>query len=226
MPRLLSGIGLLTILSVVIFTSCETEEEIPTKTRMEGVWVLEEAINPNGDTVTSRVRFPICAFHLSSDGTIVSTAGPLIMYIVYGNNKYTEIFSKIDQVFNYAGFDFNGGEYFVAGGVTNRFTLEMKLEGAPGMKTLKDLLTIIGLDASYLEFIVYHKFMDVAISFNEDASEMYWSIDSETTAVYNKKDQYGNYVLWQGWPVNNFQQITMKFSKKVKDLQTLVQEAA
>lgn len=53
------------------------------------------------------------------------------MFIVYGDNKYTQIASDVDQVFNYAGLDFNGGEFFVEDGVVDRFTLEMKLQACP-----------------------------------------------------------------------------------------------
>ena len=119
----------MTLLTVIsLFFSC-TVEETPTKTKMEGVWEVTTVYNEQSTDITKRVEFPVVAFHLSSDGTIISTSGPLIMYMVYGDNKFTSIASKIDQVFNYASLDFNGGEFFVGGGVQDKFTLEMKLEG-------------------------------------------------------------------------------------------------
>ncbi len=208
----------------IFFSSC-TKDETPTKTLMEGVWTVKHVYDANGSDHASQLNFPITAFHLSSDNTVISTASPLIMYIVYGDNKYTEIASKIDQVFNYAGLDFNGGEYFVDGGVVNRFTLEMKLEGLPGQKSLTTLLDMLGITQDYLDVVVYHKFMDVGISFADENKTMTWSIDEKTTAVYNTKDNHGNYVLWGGWPVNNFSRCSIVLERQTKDLTQIVTDA-
>lgn len=67
--------------------------------------------------------------------------------------------------------------------------------------------------------------MNVKINFSENYETMFWEIDEQTTAQYNKKDKYGNYVLWQGWPVNNFSKVQIRLEKQVKDLRELVQEA-
>ncbi len=209
----------------IIITSCK-EEEPPTKSNMEGVWVAKHVYNSNNQDIISQLEFPIVAFHLSSDGTIISTAGPLIMYIVYGESKYTEIASKIDQVFNYATLSFNGGEFFVGGGVQPRFTLEMKLEGLPGQKALTTLLDLLGVTNDWLDVVVYHKFMDVAIDFSNSYKTMTWRLDSQTAAVYNKKDVYGNYVLWMGWPVNNFQRCEVVFEKSSMDIRDVVTAAS
>jgi len=192
---------------IISFSSCDflLQEEPPTKTQMEGVWAVTKAYDVGtGKDITNRVNFPITAFHLSSDGTIISTAGPLIMYIVYGDSKFVNIASSIDQVFNYASLNFNGGEFFIGGGVQTRFTLEMKLEGLPGQAALTTLLEMLGIGNDYLDVVVYHKFMDVKVDFSENYETMYWEIDNMTTAVYNTKDNHGNYVLWHGWPVNKF----------------------
>lgn len=212
------------VFSALFLASCE-QDETPTKTRMEGVWTVKHVYDINDVDHASKLNFPITAFHLSSDNTVISTASPLVMFIVYGDNKYTQIASSIDQVFNYAGLDFNGGEYFVAGGVVDRFTLEMKLEGLPGQKTLTTLLDLLGISNDYLDMVVYHKFMDVGISFTDDNNTMIWTIDDKTTAVYNTKDNYGNYVLWGGWPVNSFTRCTIVLQKQVKGLNEVVQDA-
>ena len=211
-------------ITLVVFLSSCAKEETPTKTRMEGVWRVTHVYDQNGIDHAPSLNFPITAFHLSSDNTIISTASPLIMFIVYGDNKYTQIASDIDQVFNYAGLDFNGGEFFVDGGVVDRFTLEMKLEGLPGQKSLTTLLDMLGITQDYLDMVVYHKFMDVGITFADD-NNMTWYFDSGTTAVYNSKDNHGNYVLWGGWPVNNFTRCTIIFEKELKDLNQVVQDA-
>jgi len=209
----------------LIFSSCEELEQIkpPTKTSMEGVWKATLVTNSNGDDITSQLSFPVVAFHLSSDGTVISTAGPLIMYIVYGQNKYTQIASSIDKVFDYSTLSFNGGEFFIGGGQQSRFTLEMKLEGLPGQKALTTLLGLIGVGNDYLDVVVYHKFMNVAVNFSNNYQTMTWTIDEGTSAVYNKKDNFGNYVLWNGWPVNNFQHCQITLTKQSKDIRDVVQ---
>lgn len=216
---------ILPLVLLAIFSSCKKEEAFQTKQNMEGVWTATNVTNAAGQDITSRVSIPVVGFHLSSDGTIISTAGPLMMYVVYGENKYTEIASQIDQVFNYATYSFNGGEFFVGADEQKSFTLEMKLEGIAGTKTLKTLLQLMGIDASYLEFVVYHKFMNVGIDFADNNNTMIWTIDGSTTATYNKKDVNGNYVLWNGWPVNSFQHCTIRFTKQSRDLRTVVAEA-
>ncbi len=212
---------------IIGFNACDlVQDEPPTKTQMESTWQVTQAINTEtGADFTSQINFPITAFHLSSDGTIISTAAPLIMYIVYGDSKYTQIGSQIDQVFNYASLNLNGGEFFIGGGVQTRFTLEMKLEGLPGQQALTTLLGIIGIGNAYLDVVVYHKFMDVGVEFSEDYNTMVWTIDGVTTDVYNTKDNQGNYVLWNGWPVNNFTHVEVTMEKRVKDIPDLIQDA-
>ena len=217
----------LILIALAIFgSSCDKlfEDEQPTKSSMEGVWMVEKVVNEEGQDITNKVAFPIVGIHLSRDRTIISTAGPLIMYIVYGENKYTEIASKIDQVFNYTTLDFNGGEFFIGGGVQKNFTLEMKLEGLPGQKALTTLLEMIGIGNDYLDVVVYHKFHDISVEFYDDYNSMIWTIDEQTSAVYNTKDNYGNYVLWYGWPTNSFQKCQILLRKQVKDLKDLIRD--
>lgn len=214
--------------AALILFSCDTlfQEETPTKTKMEAVWEVTSVLNSNNQEIVNQLRFPILAFHLSSDNTVISTAGPLVMFIVYGDNKYAQISSQIDQVFNYASLNFNGGEFFIGGGTQSRFTLEMKIEGVGGVSALTSLLELIGINPSFRFPVIYHKFMDVKVSFYEKDETMIWEFDSMTTAVYNTKDNYGNYILWQGWPVDNFQKCKITLKKRSKELRDLVQEAS
>ncbi len=215
------------IISSFFLVSCELfQEEPPTKSSMEGVWEVTSVITSSNQEIVQNLKFPILAFHLSSDNTVISTAGPLVMYIVYGENKYAQISSHIDQVFNYASLSFNGGEFFVGGGTQSRFTLEMKLEGVGGVSALTTLLELIGINPTFRVPIIYHKFMDVKVSFAEKYETMILELDGTTTAVYNTKDSYGNYVLWQGWPVDNFQRCKITLQKRSKDIRDLVQEAS
>jgi hypothetical protein len=193
---------------------------------MEGVWVAAEAEDSSGASILSKTARPIVAFHLSSDRTMLSTAGPVMMYIVYGDNSYTQIASTIDQVFNYVGLDFYGGEFFIAGGVVDRFTLEMKLEGLPGQKALTDLLGLLGIGNDYLDVLVYHKFVDVKVEFGAtDNDTMVWTFDDTTWAEYSTKDYQGNKIPWLGWPVTTFTRCRFVLARKVQDLRTLVGEA-
>jgi hypothetical protein len=216
---------ILPLVLLAIFSSCKKEEEIQTKQKMEGCWTATSITNAQGQDITNKVSVPIVAFHLSSDGTIISTAGPLITYVVYGDGKYTQIASQIDQVFNYATLSFNGGEFFVGSDEQKSFTLEMKLEGISGTKTLKTMLQLFGIESSYLEFVVYHKFLNVGVEFADNFNTMIWTIDGSTTAAYNKKDTQGNYLLWNGWPVNNFQHCTIRLAKQIKDIRDVVSTA-
>jgi len=209
------------VLVLISFSSC-VKEEPPTKSLMEGVWEVTEAYNENGENIMQQISFPAVAFHLSSDNTVISSAGPMIMFIVYGQSKYTQIASKVDQVFNYASLDFNGGEFFIGGGVQNRFTLEMKLEGLPGQKALTTLLDLLGITNDYLDMVIYHKFMDIYVELDATHETMTWEFDNNTHAVYNSKDNFGNYVLWQGWPVENFSKCRFVLKKRVKDLKDVI----
>jgi len=214
---------LFVVVFLTLLASC-LKDETPTKTKMEGVWEVTNVYNAQGTDITNKVEFPVVAFHLSSDNTVISTAGPLIMYVVYGDNKYTQIAADIDQVFNYVSLDVTGGEFFIGGGVQDRFTLEMKLEGLPGQKALTTLLDMLGITQDYLDLVIYHKFMDVGVSFDVTGDQMTWTIDDQTTAVYNTKDNYGNYLLWQGWPVNSFSKCSIVLKKRSVELKDIVTE--
>jgi hypothetical protein len=84
---------------------------------------------------------------------------------------------------------------------------------------------MFGIESSYLEFVVYHKFLNVGIEFEDNYNTMIWTIDDQTTAAYNKKDTQGNYLLWNGWPVNNFQHCTIRLKKQTKDIRDIVTAA-
>ncbi|OPZ98662.1 MAG: hypothetical protein BWY70_01169 [Bacteroidetes bacterium ADurb.Bin408] len=212
------------LITIILFSTSCLKDQTPTKTLMEGVWEVTEAYNENGENILPQIGFPVSVFHLSSDNTVISSAGPMIMYIVYGKNKYTEIASQIDQVMNYASLDFNGGEFFVGGGVQSRFTLEMKLEGLPGQKTLTTLLDLLGITNDYWDVVIYHKFMDVYVEIDESKETMTWEFDNATHAIYNTKDNYGNYILWQGWPVQNFSKCRFVLTKRVKDIKEVISD--
>ena len=210
--------------SLFIFSSCE-KEKTPTRTLMQGIWTVQHVYDASGVDHAAQLNFPITAFWLSDDNSVVSTAAPLMMYVVYGDSKYTQIASDIDQVFNYAGLKYNGGEFFLEDGVVDRFTLEMKLQGLPGQHSLTELLSLLGVNSSFLNTVVYHKFINVGVAFADDNNTMTWTIDDNTTALYNTKDAQGNYILWGGWPVNSFTRCSIVLSNQSKSLDDIVTEA-
>lgn len=223
-------IGIVCIACAIGFSTCELEEEKPTPTRelMQGVWEITEAYDTEtGDTITGKTKVLYSGIHLSSDGTVISTAGPLVTYLVYGDSKWTEISSIVDQVFNYANLSFNGGEYFTKDDrVFDRFTLEMKLEGIGGSKSLEDILSIFNIEVKWLKTVVYHKFLNVEIEVDEDNPDyMVWTFDSVTTTSYNTKDYTGTPVFWGGWTAP-FRKCKWVLEKRSKSLEELVKEAS
>lgn len=228
----ISSIALLPVLALLLFCSCdwldldELIEQDPTKSRMEGIWEVTEAYNEDGESILEEISFPMTGFHLSSDNSIESTAGPMVSLIVYGENAYTQVASKIDQFFNYADLNLNGGEWFIDNGPVDRFTLEMKLEGIPGQSTLKEFLEWFEIKPAFIEEVVYHKFMDVKVTFEDfNDTMMTWEFDNSTEARYNIKDQYGNYVSWGGISTDTFQKCTFVLTKRVKDLKDIIKDA-
>jgi hypothetical protein len=198
-------VGVPLLISIVSFlgSGCDWMIQQPTtKERMMGVWEVTDARDQNNVSILGQIGFPVAAFHLADANSVNSTGGPMFMNIVYGNSKYTQIASTIDQVFDYTQLSLTEGEWFIEGGYPDRFTIEIKLQGLPGQATLTTLLNALGIAQNYLDATVYHKFMDVSVTFPElSDSVMVWEFDNQTTAVYNIKNSYGNYVAWNGWPV-------------------------
>jgi hypothetical protein len=200
--------------------------EPTTKEKMIGVWEVTEATDETGASILNDIKFPIAAIQLSEGNSLNSTAGPMFMKIVYGKSQYTKIASQIDQVFQYASLDLTEGEWFITGGYPERFTAEIKLEGLPGQKSLTTLLNTLGIAQNYLDVTVYHKFIDVHVTFDHGSDTiMTWEFDNQTTAVYNTKDSQGNYVLWNGWPVSSFGRFRFVMTKRVKTIRQLIQGA-
>lgn len=194
-----------------------------TKEKMMGVWQVTEAYDENGASIINDINFPVTVFQLSEANSMNSTAGPMFMKIVYGKSKYTDIASKVDQVFHYSSLTLTEGEWFIEGGYPTRFTCEVKLQGAPGQSSLTTLLNALGIAKNYLDLTVYHKFMDVSVSFEESSdSTMTWEFDNQTTAVYNTKDSHGNIVLWGGWPTSSFGRFKFILTKRIKTVQQLI----
>ena len=171
-PR--SSICPLVAVPLLFLFSCDLldlsfESPPTTKEMMMGVWEVVEAEDENGDSILSDISFPVTAYHLAEANSVNSTGGPMFMNIVYGNSKYTQIASKIDQVFDYTSLSLTEGEWFIKGGYPDRFTIEMKLQGLPGQSALTTLLNALGIAKNYLDMTVYHKFINVKVTFPDSS---------------------------------------------------------
>ena len=202
-------------------------EQDPTKTRMEGVWEVTEAYNEDGESILDSISIPVTLFHLQGNQGLISTAGPMTTYLVYGGSKYATVASKIDQIFNYANIEPGDGEWFIEGGQVTRFTIELKLEGIPGQSSLTDLLGWLGIGGDYLDMVIYHKFIGVKVTFDDWIDTvMTWEFDNSTEAVYNIKDKTtGDYKPWSEWSTDKFSRCKFVLNKRSKDIDDLIRDA-
>ncbi len=230
--RLANKVQLLALM-IVLFSCDKLDLETPTKTRMQGTWELTAAEDEEGNDIKSKVAFPVTAVQLTDDNGVLGTQGPMFTYVVYGGSNWVTANAKIKQAFDYANFRFNTGEYFVETGVTKRATIEAKLQATALAGGLTDILTILGVGNGFLQQVVYHKFINVGVSFereyprgsgNSGVEIMIWEFDNQTTATYNYKDAQGNLLLWNGWPVDNFTRCKFTFTKRVTGLNEIVSE--
>ena len=153
------------LVSVTFFSSC-TKEPTATKILMQGNWQLTAATDANGNDILSKVTFPVTVIQLTDDNGMLGTHAPLATRVVYGDTKWTEASGKMNQLFDYANFRFNTGEFFVGEGSVDNFTIEFKLQAtAIGGGVLSDVLSIFGVANGWLQQTVYHKFTNVKISF-------------------------------------------------------------
>ncbi len=214
-------------------TSCEKlKNPTPTHELMQGVWKIDVVYDENGKDITDSVTTLLPAYlHLDDKNSINSTCGPLFMYIVYGNSRFMNIISRIDEVFDYADLSLTEGEWFIKkAGQTNVFTCEIKLK-FPAMNTLESILSDmgginLGFIEEMIEAVIYHKFMNVGVEINDwNSNSMKWTFNNNITPVYNTKDQYGNYVLWNGVSINTFSRCTIYWKKQTKTLNQLIKES-
>ncbi len=226
-------IWLFSSISILLFAQSCKKEPTATKILMQGNWELVEAYDENGNDILTEVSFPITALQLTDDNGMVGTQGPMFTRIVYGPSKWIEVSAKIKQVFDYANFRFNTGEFFLDGGIQERFTVEAKLQATAAAGGLKDILEILGVGNAYFQQVIYHRFVGVKVEFpNQDldafeptANEgdiMIWEFDNETQALYNYRDANGNFVAWLGWPVENFQKGRYVFQKRTQGVNEMV----
>lgn len=232
--RFIIGTFLMIAAVSVLLTSCEPEPEpTPTNELMQGVWKVEAVYDENDSLITDKVTSFFPAFvHMDDKNSVNSTCGPLFMYIVYGKSKFINIISKLDEVFSYADLSLTEGEWFIdKNEVVDKYTIEMKLK-FPGFDTFTEILGYMGIDVGgivgdMLDAVVYHKFRDVKVTISdENPNLMIWEFTPETVALYNCKDQYGDYFAFTGVSVGEFSKCRVELTKQVKTLNQLVTESA
>jgi hypothetical protein len=218
-------IGIFTLL----FTSCEKEPETPTHELMQGVWEVTEAYDADGSDIMTNIT-GICPTFIALDDAngVISSAGPMFMYVVYGKSNFINVSSKLSQVFDYANLTLTNGEfYMVKDEVTDNFTIEMKLK-FPTAQTIESVLNVLGLTlpAALDEILIYHKFKNVKVEIDDtNPEQMIWQFDEITTAEYNMKDQYGENISWTGIPVDQFSRCRFVLTKKVSTINQLVTDS-
>ncbi|MEY4110143.1 MAG: hypothetical protein RLZZ46_497 [Bacteroidota bacterium] len=220
------------LLGIVVLLSSCLEEDPPTKVLMQGNWQLTAAVDESGKDILSDIAFPITAIQLTDDNGMVGTQGPMFTYIVYGGSKWIEASGKIKQIFDYANLRFNTGEYFVGEGEQDVFTVEAKLQATAAVGGLKDVLEIFGVANGFLQQTIYHKFLNVKVSFQDQGTQkegrnqiMVWEFTPSTQGAYNYKDAQGNPIIWNGWPVDRFSKARFTFTKKTQDFNDIVKSA-
>ncbi len=215
--------------SLLLFTHCGLLDDLilteePTQKRMQGIWMVTEAIGESDEDIMDKINFPATIFQLGNDNSLNSTAGPMGNYLIYGGNKYAEVASKIDQVLDYTELAPDDGEWFIDNGVVSRFTMYFKLITVPGISSLSDLLGLFGVYIPLLRQVIYHKFIDVKVTFESD-DIMIWEFDDQTVTDYYTVDGKGERV-----PISistdKFSRARFVLTKQVKNLQDLITEAA
>ncbi len=226
---------LIFIIAVGFLSSCEeVDNPTPTNELMQGVWELTEAYDAgdNGDNDIINKVSPLAVpnlISLNSTNGVFSTSAPLFMYIVYGDSKFMEVSSQLDQAFLYADSDFGltQGEWSLTKGkTTDHFAIEMKMK-FPTAQTITTLLNMMNITPpAFVESVIYHKFVNVKVEIDDKNPDvMWWTFDDETIPEYNIKDENLNYVLWHGVSTNDFSRCTLKFEKRIKAIDDIVSES-
>lgn len=230
----------LTIFSLLLFVGC-TEiidslfvEEPVTSERMNGVWEIT-AVYDNNDTSVNMldtiilgygdINVPMYLNLNNSYDEMETTAGPLLLYLVYGRNNWTTFFGKLDQIFDYVdGRYFTSGEWGIADTVdAENLTIKAKVM-PPSMTTFTEILDLIpGINTSVLKKYVIHQFKKVTVEMESD-SLMTWEFSDNTEAFYYTQNDELDPELWSGWSASSFSRCTIVMEKRIKTLDQLIDD--
>ena len=202
-----SGVALLFVF-LGMFANCNylqglfaVTDQTPTQTLIQGLWVVSSVVDTSGKDITADVSFPVAAFDFNNVNGFSSTGDALATCLVYGNGTYFSVESKVQQTFDYSKLAFNTGDFGMSLGVVDTFTIAFRLSGVGGSGTIASLLTALGINSQLIQLAgqtVYHKFMDVGISFTPANDTMVWNFDGNTHTLYTVKDANLNDVPWYG----------------------------
>ncbi|MFW6222540.1 MAG: hypothetical protein ACOC3T_02895 [Bacteroidota bacterium] len=227
-------IGFVCIAFAIGFSTCELEEEpTPTDDLMYGVWELTEAYDTSGNSIYDTIttwNFPIYMDLFNTEG-FESTAGPLFMYIIYGKSKFINVVSTFDDLFMYANLTPTGGEWFIdKNKVVDVFTIKVRML-FPSMQTFTTVFDLLNLQqpevlADAQEIVVHHKFKFVSVDVTDDnPDQMIWEFTNNVETRYYTYDAQGEENTFTLINVP-FQKCRLVFTKKVKSLRELMEEAA
>lgn len=205
----------------------------PTQTLMEGVWQVSGVYDMSKDSTvnmldsiglgykSSRIPFFV---KLSEDGDMQSTAGPLFLYLVYGNRNYSNFFGKLDELFRYGDMETTNGDWSINDGIQNNFDIQVKLM-PPSMKTFTNILELFGVNVQKVKTFLLHQFNNVSVKVDANSpKQMTWTWTNSVAATYfTSGDNFKN-VIWVGWEATKFSRCKVVFEKKVGTLQDLVNQ--
>ncbi len=184
-------------LLVGMFSGCDfildPEAPTPTKAQMKDMWKVTAVYDndaPKENIVESLqlglgdVHVPFI-FNMKDKNDFNTTAGPLFLYMVYGDSKWTQITGQIDQVFDYADKDaISSGTWALGDEVEETFMIEVKLQ-PPGFGSLVSVIERIFGASSFsqkMDQYALHMFKFVEVSFEGD--KMIWKITESTETEY------------------------------------------
>jgi len=146
---------------------------------------------------------------------------------VYGGSMYTNIASKVDAVFDYSNYKTTSGNWNCGDGVVDSFTLQVALQGPPGVSSFVNLLQDLGIAINMRVPVIYHKFLGVRVSVNDpvEADTMTWEIDRTTTAEYHMVDANLDNIPWTGWPATRFSKCRFILAKRSQTIHDVIQGA-
>ncbi len=185
-------------LLVGMFSGCDfildPEAPTPTETLMqENMWEVTAVYDENDPykNIADSLRLGLgnaevpFVFNMKDLNDFNSTAGPLFLYLVYGDSKWTNIAGKVDQVFDYLDADaIASGTWGLGSGVVSTFMFEVKLQ-PPGFNSLVSVIEdLFGLQAFSQKIDKYalHKFKKVEVSFEGD--KMIWEVTDQVETEY------------------------------------------
>lgn len=233
MKKIVKLVGVALLLGM--FSGCgvldSLDDPTPTETLMEGVWEVTAvydmgASDPAVNMLDSiglgyNTRKVPQYMKLSEDGYIQTTAGPLFLYLVYGNKNWTNFFGKLDDVFKYADLEFTNGNWAIDNGVVSDFDIRITLM-PPSMKTFTSILELFGVNTQQIKSYLLHEFLNVDVTV-KGSNRMEWEWTNDVLATYFTSGDNFTEEKWLGFEASKYTRCKIVFEKRAGTLQDLVQ---